>query len=137
MTATPKIAYIMRGVPGSGKSTVAKILAGPHGIIHSTDSYFIENGEYLFKPHLLKRNHELNFEAFSQSLSKGIPIIICDNTNVRKIHFMPYIEEAQKNCYIVAVVSMPHPEIEVAATRNIHGVTASVIHRMIEQWENY
>ena len=30
----------MRGIPGSGKTTAARALAGKEGIIHSTDEYF-------------------------------------------------------------------------------------------------
>ena len=36
-----KYAYIMRGIPGSGKSTAAKKIAGEEGKIHSTDTYFM------------------------------------------------------------------------------------------------
>ena len=32
---------LMRGVPGSGKSTKAKLLAGNKGVVYSTDDFFI------------------------------------------------------------------------------------------------
>lgn len=35
---------LMRGVPGSGKSTKAKKLAGTSGIVYSTDDFFMKNG---------------------------------------------------------------------------------------------
>lgn len=38
----------MRGVPGSGKSTKAKKLAGSNGVIYSTDDFFMKNGEYIY-----------------------------------------------------------------------------------------
>jgi adenylate kinase family enzyme len=38
----------MRGVPGSGKSTKAKKLAGSNGVIYSTDDFFMKNGEYVY-----------------------------------------------------------------------------------------
>ena len=54
-----KFCFIMRGVPGSGKSTVASKIKGENGIIHSTDDYFIDaNGEYQFDKTLLAKNHE-------------------------------------------------------------------------------
>lgn len=57
-----RIAYIMRGIPGSGKSTIAKIIAGDTGKIHSTDDFFYNPyGEYCFDPKLLKEYHEKNF----------------------------------------------------------------------------
>jgi adenylate kinase family enzyme len=36
----------MRGLPGSGKSTKAKVLAGEQGVIFSTDDFFIVNGKF-------------------------------------------------------------------------------------------
>lgn len=60
-----KIVFIMRGVSGSGKSTIAKELAYPEGVIHSTDDYFYnEAGEYKFDPTKLSEYHEKNFQAF-------------------------------------------------------------------------
>ena len=40
-----KTLYIVRGVPGSGKSTFAKTLGGTH---FETDNYFMIDGEYKF-----------------------------------------------------------------------------------------
>ena len=39
---------ILVGLPGSGKSTKAKELAGTEGIILSTDEFFMKDGEYQF-----------------------------------------------------------------------------------------
>jgi predicted ABC-type ATPase len=131
-----KIAYIMRGVPGSGKSTVAKSLLNGNGVIHSTDDLFYVGEEYCFDPAKLPEYHRQNYEAFCCSLEKGAPVVICDNTNVKKSHFMWYVEAAQKAGYIVAIIFMPHPDPEVAAARNIHKVPAHTIQRMIKQWED-
>jgi adenylate kinase family enzyme len=38
----------MRGLPGSGKSTKAKKIAGEHGVIYSTDDFFMVNGQYVY-----------------------------------------------------------------------------------------
>ena len=38
----------MRGLPGSGKSTKAKKIAGEHGVIYSTDDFFMVNGVYVY-----------------------------------------------------------------------------------------
>lgn len=43
----------MRGVPGSGKSTKAKKLAGNAGYIFSTDDFFIVKGEYVYDPKMI------------------------------------------------------------------------------------
>lgn len=55
-----KLCIIMRGVPGSGKSTVAQLLTNKD-FIHSTDDYSYVNGVYKFNPMKLQENHEKNF----------------------------------------------------------------------------
>lgn len=131
-----KVAYIMRGVQGSGKSTLAKILASGTGRIHSTDDFFYVNGEFRFNSERLRENHERNFEAFCRSLNEGIAVVICDNTNTKRWHFERYVEAADRAGYLVAFVVMPHPNPEVAAQRNLHGMSASAIQRRIDEWEN-
>jgi len=50
-----KILYIVRGIPGSGKSTIAKTLGG---IQIESDQYFIDsNGEYKFDASKLHNAH--------------------------------------------------------------------------------
>lgn len=132
-----KIAYIMRGVPGSGKSTLARsLIKGSYGVIHSTDDFFVLNGEYRFNQNKLREYHDRNYEAFYRSVNDGIPVVICDNTNAQRWHFERYVKAAYRAEYIVAFVVMPHPKAEVAAQRTIHKVPANVIQRMIDRWEN-
>ena len=130
-----KIVYIMRGVPGSGKSTLARKLSMGSGIIHSTDDYFVVDGDYRFDPSKLREYHDCNFEEFCESLRYGVPVVICDNTNVHRWMFRRYLEAAWFYGYLDVVISMPHPEPEVAAARNVHTVPAEVIRQMIDQWE--
>ena len=130
-----KIAYIMRGVPGSGKSTVARSIAGEVGIIHSTDDYFHKDGRYDFDPLLLGKYHRENLKAFSASICKGVSVVVCDNTNVKREHWEPYAQIACNAGYIVAVITLPHPEPSVAARRNVHNVPERIIQRMIDLWE--
>lgn len=130
-----KIAYIMRGVAGSGKSTRARELVGKNGIIHSTDDYSMEGGRYNRDASLLGKYHHWNLIAFSESLDQGLPVVICDNTNSHRWEFQPYIDAAVKRGYRVEIVTMPHPNPEIAAKRNIHNVPADAIRAMIQKWE--
>ena len=128
--------WIMRGVSGSGKSTYAEFLASENGVIHSTDSYFYDsNGTYMFNPNRLKEYHRRNFFAFINSLEKGIPVVICDNTNIKHWHYEKYVKVAQAVGYTVKILAMDHPKIDVAAKRNIHNVSVEIISRQIREWE--
>ena len=130
-----KKVYIMRGIPGSGKSTMARKLAGSTGKIHSTDDYFMKNGEYVFEPKDLRRNHQLNFEAFKADLALGVSPVIVDNTNTQRWEFQNYVEAAEAAGYEVEVVNIPHIDPKLAAQRNTHGVPEEAIRRMLSRWE--
>ncbi len=128
-------AVIMRGLPGSGKSTKAREVAGSHGVIHSTDEYFIANGKYILDISKLKEYHEENFKAFVESLKKRLPVVVCDNTNSQKWEYERYITAAKSEGYEVEVISLPHPLLKVCVIRNTHQVPLDVIKMMLDQWE--
>ena len=161
---TKGVAVIMGGVPGSGKSTAARAFAqsqtdGPgefwvednvtyYGVrhddgtatikaaIHSTDQYFMRDGEYKFNPSLLGKNHNANYKAFRTSLMDEVPMVICDNTNTQRKEWGKYAREAEQQGYIVVHATLPHPKAEVAAKRNTHGVPVDAIRRMISRWQD-
>lgn len=84
---------LMRGLPGTGKSTRARELAGDEGIIYSTDDYFhtevnpSKPEEYNFVPRFLAYAHKWNQIRFHLAVNLGKPLIIVDNTNVSKKDF--------------------------------------------------
>lgn len=98
-TAPARVVYIMRGLPGSGKSTraaqiaaEARAAAGASSsssvqpvAIHSTDNYFIDpvSGVYVFNVEMLSVNHQKNLDAFCASLAADVGTVIVDNTNIQ------------------------------------------------------
>ena len=50
--------YIVRGLPGSGKSTFAEALVGSDFLVCEADKYFIVDGEYKFDALKLRQAHE-------------------------------------------------------------------------------
>jgi len=132
-----KTAYIMRGLPGSGKSTVARQIAENRlSTIHSTDNFFMVNGEYQFNPSKLREYHAKNLAAFTKSCEDNTPVVICDNTNTQEWEYEQYIKAAEENGYCVAIVKMKHPSTIVAAERNTHGVPLEAILRMLSRFED-
>jgi len=132
-----KILYLVRGIPGSGKSYLAKQI-GLGGAIFSTDDFFMVNGEYKFNPSQIGRAHQWNQERAKNAMQSGITPIVIDNTNVQAWQMKFYVEEARKNGYKIEI---KEPETswkfdaEELAKRNQHGVPKSTIERMIGQWE--
>jgi predicted kinase len=148
-----KYAFIMRGIPGSGKSTVAELLATgcfpghfsstdpqngvwlPDYAIHSTDDLCMVDGEYQFDPELAGARHAQNLQNFKDSLAAGTGCVVVDNTNVKVEQYHPYMKAAEDAGYRVVLVELPHPSPRIATTRNTHGVPASVITQMVMDWE--
>jgi predicted kinase len=143
MTTVNRTVYIMRGIPGSGKSTVAERLVesygycgpGPAPVIHSTDDLCMVDGEYQFDIELAPARHEQNLQNFLGSLEKGVEAVIVDNTNVKTEQYAPYVEAAEAAGYAVVFVELAHPSLEVSVERNTHGVPVEAINQMILDWE--
>lgn len=143
-----KLAIIMRGLPGSGKShwveqylgtlPIEQALAVRQRGYFSTDSYFVntENGknEYQFQPHRLAEFHQLNLTGFIQALSLGEPRVICDNTNMAHWEFSAYTAAAKAMGYQVREVLLGQvSDIQhqtLCANRNKHGVNLGQIKKM-------
>ena len=77
-----KFCYIIRGLPGTGKSTVAKQLAGEHGVILKFEpnlSKFITN-----KSEGENTTEEKNYQEFCKHIQQGVEIIVIDGVNIRE-----------------------------------------------------
>ena len=101
---------IMRGLPGSGKSTKAKSIMDYHlsiginCIICSTDNFFMINGEYKFVPEQLEYNHKLNINQFKTNCARVTKIIIVDNTNTTWKEINPYVDIGHMYGYNIYIV---------------------------------
>jgi NEDD4-binding protein 2 len=130
----------MRGVPGSGKSTKAKKLAGTNGVIYSTDDFFMKNGEYVYDVKCIGEYHEKNIQRAVEAMQKSLPLIIIDNTNVKLWEMRKYVESADKYQYEIKI---EEPETDWAwnykkcGKMNTHGVPEDKIKIMIDNFEPF
>lgn len=118
---------ILRGAPGSGKSTFVRSLG--EGVVCSADDFFLVDGEYRFNAKALGAAHEWCFNRFSEELRNETPLVIVDNTNRATWEFSKYIDLAKSKGYDVEVVRFTAPVERAAdmAARNVHGVPENVI----------
>jgi len=132
-----KTFILIRGVPGSGKSTVAgaiadmwrgagQIVAGPF----EADKYMVDaDGNYKFDPKRLGLCHGVCFKDVVHAFERGCPIVIQSNTNVKRWEFAKYVEAAKANGYEVQ-------EIVVNGDfGNTHGVPAEKVQEMRDRFE--
>lgn len=119
---------ILRGVPGSGKSTESK--KHPDAYIVSADHYFIgKDGIYRFDMDKIASAHGQCKAKFEVALAEKRPLVIVDNTNTTVKELKFYVETAKSAGYVVEIVRIDC-DPEVAAARNIHGVPKASVLKM-------
>jgi predicted kinase len=128
-----KRCIIMRGLPGSGKSTWIQENE-PNFYSYSADHYHTKGGVYQFDPSKVREAHNWCLGRFAQGSSDGCPQIAVDNTNVRAFEFAPYYRLAEAFGYQVDIVWVIAP-IEKCILRNVHGVPPETIQRMARSFE--
>ena len=118
---------LLQGAPGSGKSTVAEILrkanSGTNNCeIHSADNYWYrmvgdDPNKYSYDPELSGKNHVWNQRNVMSAMTRGVWVIIVDNTNTLRSEAVPYIAMAEFWGYEIQVVRVD-PGVEVCVARN-------------------
>lgn len=128
-----KTLYIVRGVPGSGKSTFAKSIGGIH---IEADQFFMENGKYNFDITKIKLAHKYcknQTEAWMKT--DGVQVnndkIVVSNTFTQEWEMEPYFELAEKYGYRVfsLIVENRHDG------KNIHDVPEDKLEQMKNRFE--
>uniref|UniRef100_A0A2K5CA32 Smr domain-containing protein n=1 Tax=Aotus nancymaae TaxID=37293 RepID=A0A2K5CA32_AOTNA len=121
------VLVLLRGLPGSGKSFLARTLQedNPSG--------------YQFDVKYLGEAHEWNQNRAKAAFEKKVSPIIIDNTNLQAWEMKPYVALSQKHKYKV-VFQEPDTwwkfKPKELARRNIHGVSKEKI-RMLEHYQRF
>jgi len=134
-----KVLYIVRGIPGSGKSTMAKMLVGEDFLVCEADKYFIdkETGEYNFDFTKIKEAHKFCQDTVETYMKDSLVNdqfyreIAVSNTFTQEWEMQPYFELAKKYGYKVfsIIVENRHEGI------NEHGVPEEKIEQMKNRFE--
>lgn len=129
----------LRGVAGSGKSTVAdylvRNLAPESWKRYSADDLFTdpETGEYRYDAARQKEAHNLCLRTLVTDLVEcRFPVVLVDNTNTTQAELQPYAALAEAFGYDFLIVEI-YADPGVAACRNRHGVPREAVFRQYQR----
>lgn len=134
-----KILYIVRGLPGSGKSTFAKKLVYSDFLVCEADKYFIdkETGEYKFDGSKIKDAHKYCQDLVETYMKDSLVNdqwyreIAVSNTFTMEWEMNPYFELAKKYGYKVFSIIVENRH----NGENVHGVPTDKIEQMKDRFE--
>ena len=140
--------YIIRGLPGTGKTTLGNTLAGPEATFAADDYFYDENGVYNFDPSQLGKAHaqcQLNVKnalvngksAIENGIIESFSVAVA-NTFSCRWEFQPYLDMAKEiggiRVFLIDLFDNETP-IEELFERNVHGVPRHVFANMYDRWE--
>lgn len=130
-----KYCYILRGLPGSGKTTVARQLVGDDGVILDLDKNVTKAVQGKESDDALKIK-EKHFTEFCAEIDKGTKIIVVDNQNIVESEYLHLVKKAQQEHYFTSVVTLSPPQdLEKAAERSQHQLTKSEMNTLMSLYE--
>lgn len=129
--------YIIRGIPGSGKSTYAETLKKDlwedgHDVARfEADDYWMKDGKYCIDLKNLPAAHKWCFDKVFNAFDKGCDIVIVSNTFTRLNEMESYINKAMERNIDITVYRMGNE------FKNVHNVPEEVIEKMKNRFEDY
>ena len=122
------ILNVIRGLPGSGKSTEGERLTPGRCFAADDFFYMLGGGEYAFDPRRLGEAHAHCQNNVEAAMLDGHPVSVA-NTFTQAWEVSPYRALARRYGYEVKVIHM------TGEWGSIHGVPEAAIARMRERWE--
>lgn len=127
-----KILILLRGLPGSGKTTLAHLLSEEKYPVYSIDDYFTdEKGNYHFKfeeNHLAYKKCEENIR---QSMKNSESKIFVHNTCTMEWEMEMYFKLSAEFNYQLHILTVENYH----ATKNVHDITNDQIQKMAEKYK--
>lgn len=120
---------LVRGLPGSGKTTLALTLQAESGAAHlEADFFHTHKGEYHYIRKYSHSAHAWCEAKAAHILAIGDNVIVA-NTFVTRQQMDPYILHAKEEGHKVSIFEA------TGEYENVHGVPEDVIQRMRDIWE--
>lgn len=121
---------IIRGLPGSGKTTMAKVLALVGYEHYEADQFFEKSGHYQFDKSKLPAAHMWCYYKIKDAISRGQRCVV-SNTFTQLWEAKPYIDVAKDSGFNVKIISA------IGNWNSCHDVPEAVIINMRKRWEEF
>jgi len=132
-----KLLVLLRGLPGSGKSSFAKHMWSDFVICEADQFFYDSDGNYNFDPSKLRDAHKYckdkveTFMSDNEKNSQFYPEIVVSNTFTREWEMDEYFKLAKKYNYQVVSLIVENRH----GNKNVHGVPDSKIEEMRNRFE--
>lgn len=118
--------YLIRGLPGSGKSTIAAALGVE---VYEADQYFMVDGVYRWDANRIGAAHQWCLSKTKETLCEGRSVAVANTfTTVKELR--PYFEIAKQLGIVPTVIKAEN------TFQNVHGVPQETLERMRARWQN-
>jgi predicted kinase len=127
---------LLRGIPGSGKTTLANVILqqpnnNPQEILSADDFFEDENGGYNFDPTKLKEAHNYCQFRCSERMRQQKAKIVVANTFTQEWEMDEYYKMAERYNYRVHSVIVENRH----GGENIHSVPEDKLHQMKNRFQ--
>ncbi len=133
--------FILRGIPGAGKSTIGRRLLEKHptAVLSERDKYYINpaNGKYEWAPEKVPIARLNQLAEIEEALKSG-KSAIADSLHLTHKQYEPLLDLAEKHSARPISIDVPFNKAtpELYAARNLHSVPLEQIKGMIAGWES-
>lgn len=126
-----KTLYLIRGLPGAGKTTFATDLAESLNLaMFEADDYFYDRGgNYNFNPTLLHKAHNECQEKTEKCMVSGNGVVV-SNTFTTEKELKPYLDLAEKYGYRVVALIVENRH----GSKSVHDVPETTIQKMKDRF---
>lgn len=128
-----KTLILLRGLPGSGKTTLAKLLVGDKDYCHKeADTYFVDReGNYNFNPSKIKDAHAWCKSEIEFAMKNEHSPVVVSNTFTQEWEMEAYYELAKTYGYQVSSIIVENRH----GGKNIHNCPEDKVEIMKKRFE--
>jgi len=133
----PKVLTLVRGLPGSGKSTFANFVWNDYAICEADKFFYDKEGNYNFDASKLKQAHEWCKNEVETRMKDNeanpqyYPEIVVSNTFTQEWEMEAYYELAKKYDYLVISIIVENRH----GGKNVHGVPEEKLEQMRSRFQ--